>query len=200
MPNLRFRLPITQYPANRISLYVLIAGGFVSLQALAIVAMGHPPICKCGYITFWYGNPSGPETSQQVIDWYTFTHIIHGFGLYLLLWLVAPRMPFGVRLVLAIGIEAGWEVIENTPFIIDRYRQSALARGYFGDSAINSVFDTLATTLGFVLARISPVWLSVGMVVGTELFLGYMIHDNLILNIIQLIYPTEAISDWQAAQ
>jgi hypothetical protein len=123
--------------------------------------------------------------------------VIHGFALYLLLWLIAPQMPIGQRLALAIGIEAAWEVIENTPFVMDRYRQSALARGYFGDSIINSVFDTVAAAVGFVLARGLPVWLSITMIAASELFLAYMIRDNLLLNIIQLIYPNDWISNWQ---
>jgi hypothetical protein len=146
----------------------------------------------------WHGSPSGPETSQHVADWYTYTHIIHGFGLYLLLWLLAPRASFGLRLALAIGLEAGWEVIENTPFVMDRYRDLALAHGYFGDSVINSVADTLAAAFGFVLARLLPVWSIVAIAIAMELFAGYMIHDNLTLNIIQLVYPSEAISRWQA--
>jgi hypothetical protein len=174
------------------------AAGLIALQALALLAMGLPAVCRCGTVALWHGNPSGPETSQHIADWYTYTHVIHGFGFYLLLWLAAPRMSFGVRLAIAIGLEAGWEIIENTPFVMDRYRQSALARGYFGDSIINSVFDTLAAAFGFVLARQLPVWSIVALAITTELFAGYMIRDNLTLNIIQLIYPTGAISDWQA--
>jgi hypothetical protein len=179
------------------AILLAIAAGFVALQAAALLAMGHPAICTCSRIDLWHGNPSGPETSQHLTDWYTYTHIVHGFGFYLLLWLIAPRMPFLWRLVIAIGLEAGWEVIENTPFIMDRYRQSALARGYFGDSIINSVVDTLAAMLGFALARVLPVWVSVALVAGMELFAAYMIRDNLILNIIQLIHPSEVISRWQ---
>lgn len=176
----------------------LVAAGFLTFQALTLFAMDHPLICICGTVSLWYANPAGPETSQQLTDWYTNTHVIHGFLFYLLIWLVAPRMPLGVRLALAIGLESAWEVIENTPFIINRYRQSALARGYFGDSVVNSVFDTFAAAIGFGLARLLPVWLSVALVVAIELFLGYMIHDNLTLNVIQLIHPSELISRWQA--
>jgi hypothetical protein len=107
-------------------------------------------------------------------------------------------MSFHLRFVLAIGLEAGWEIIENSPLIMDRYRQSALAQGYFGDSVINFVSDTLAAVLGFVLARTLPVWSIVALAIAMELFTGYMIHDNLTLNIIQLIHPSDAISRWQA--
>jgi hypothetical protein len=192
------RMPEMDQPGRtHCAIFLAIAAGLIALQAAALLAMDHPAICTCGRIDLWHGNPSGPETSQHLTDWYTYTHVVHGFGFYLLLWLIAPRMPFLWRLVIAIGLEAGWEVIENTPFIMDRYRQSALARGYFGDSVINSVVDTLAAVVGFVLARILPVWLSVALVVGLELFAAHMIRDNLILNIIQLIHPSEVISRWQ---
>jgi hypothetical protein len=176
-----------------LTIVVIVAG-----QALVLLAFGLPAICKCGYVALWHGNPSGPETSQHLMDWYTYTHVIHGFGFYLLLWLIAPRMSFGLRLAIATGLEAGWEVIENTSFIMERYRQSALARGYFGDSIVNSVSDTLAAMLGFVLARQLPIWSTVALAIVMELFAAYMIHDNLTLNIIQLIHPNGVVSLWQA--
>lgn len=175
-----------------------ITAGFIALQALTLVAMGLPAFCVCGHVAIWHGNPAGSETSQHLTDWYTYTHVIHGFGFYLLLWLVAPRLQFGLRLAIAIGFEAGWEIFENTPFVMDRYRQSALARGYYGDSVLNSVADTLAAGFGFIFARRLPVWLTVTLAIGMELFAAYIIRDNLTLNIIQLISPSEVISRWQA--
>ena len=176
---------------------LLIGAGFIALQASALVAMGHPLMCTCGDVKLWHGIVFSAENSQHLTDWYTFSHVIHGFGFYLLLWLIAPRLPLGVRLVIAIGLEAGWEIIENTPLIMERYRRSALAEGYFGDSVINSISDTLAAIFGFLLARLLPVWSSVALVVAMELFVGYMIRDNLTLNIIQLIHPNAVISNWQ---
>jgi hypothetical protein len=185
--------------SERISLgnYLLIAIGFVAAQALVLLAMGLPAICRCGYVALWHGNPADSETSQHLTDWYTYTHLIHGFGLYLLLWLIAPRMSFGLRLALAIGLESAWEIVENTPSVMEHYRDSALARGYFGDSVINSVADTLAAAAGFVLARQLPVWSIVALTIGMEAFAGYMIRDGLALNIIQLIFSNGAISRWQ---
>ena len=180
--------------------YFLVAAGFVALQAVLVHAEGHPLTCTCGTIRFWVGDISSQENSQQLTDWYTFSHIIHGFGFYLLLWLIAPRTPVGLRLALAVGLEATWEVMENSEFIINRYRQSALAQGYFGDSVVNSISDTLAALLGFVLASRLPVWLIVALAIAMEVFTGYMIRDNLTLNIIQLIYPSDVISRWQAAR
>jgi hypothetical protein len=180
-----------------LSRWLLAALSALAIQAFALWAMGLTLTCKCGWVALWHGNPSGPETSQHLTDWYTYTHVIHGFGFYFLLWLIAPRLPFGPRLAIAVGLESGWEVIENTPFVMDRYRQSALARGYFGDSVVNSLFDSLASAFGFILAYLLRVWQSVLLIVATELALGYMIRDNLTLNIIQLVYPSELISKWQ---
>jgi hypothetical protein len=178
--------------------WLLTAAGVVVLQVAVLSAMGQPPICTCGHVSLWHGNVLSAENSQHLTDWYTFSHVIHGFGFYLLLWVIAPRMSIGLRFALALGLEAGWEIVENTPFIIDRYRQGALARGYVGDSVINSVGDTLAMALGFFLARVLPVWVTVALTLAMELFVGFMIRDNLTLNIIQLLSPSEAISKWQA--
>jgi uncharacterized protein DUF2585 len=179
---------------------VLIVIGLIAVQALTLLALGRPAICTCGTIKLWVGTVESPENSQQLADWYTFSHIIHGFVFYGLLWLFVRRAPIGLRLALAVGIEVCWEITENTPLIIERYRQSAIAQGYFGDSVLNSVSDTLSAVLGFLLARALPTWSVVGLALGFELFTGYMIRDNLTLNVIQLIHPTEAISRWQAGQ
>jgi hypothetical protein len=176
----------------------LIAATIILLQAAVLVAMGQPPICACGYVKLWHGAILSAENSQHISDWYVFSHVIHGFIFYFVLWLIAPRLPVGLRFALALGIEAAWEVVENTPFVIDRYRQSALAQGYTGDSAINSVFDTLAAALGFWLARLLPVPAIVAGALAMELFVAYMIRDNLALNIIQLLFASPAISAWQA--
>lgn len=185
---------------QRISLAqcLLVAAGLIALQASILFAMGRPLICTCDAIKLWVGNVAGPENSQQFTDWYTYTHIVHGLGLYFLFWLIAPRTPIRLRFILVVGFEVGWEIVENMPFIIDRYRQMALAQGYVGDSVINSIGDTLAATVGFILARSLPIWSSVALVIAMEVFVGYMIHDNLTLNIIQLIHPFGAISHWQA--
>lgn len=178
--------------------YLLIAAALIAVQAAVLYAFGQPPICKCGYVRLWQDVVNSPENSQQLTDWYTFTHILHGFAWYLLLYLIAPRASIGLRFALAVGIEAGWEMLENSPIIIDRYRQLALAQGYSGDSIVNSVSDTLAMTVGFLLARKLPVLVTVAIAVAEELIVGYVIRDNLTLNVIQLIHPFEAISRWQA--
>ena len=194
------RSAVGSFNQTPVGLGLLIAAGFLALQVVVLVAMDHPWICTCGRIDLWHGNASGPETSQHLTDWYTVSHVIHGFGFYLLLWLIAPRLSFPQRLVIAVGLEVAWELIENTPWLMERYRQGALAQGYFGDSIINSLSDTGAAALGFVLARLLPVWTAVVLVAALELFTLAAIRDNLTLNIIQLVHPTEAISRWQTRQ
>jgi Protein of unknown function (DUF2585) len=177
---------------------LIIAAAFIVVQAATLYAFGQPAICRCGYVKFWHGTVLSPENSQHITDWYSFTHLIHGFLFYFLLNLVAPRAPVALRFMLAIGIEVGWEILENSPIIIERYRRTALAQGYTGDSIINSVADTLTMSIGFLLARKLPVIVTVGVAIALELIVGAVIHDNLTLNVIQLIYPFEAISRWQA--
>ena len=126
-----------------------------------------------------------------------FSLIIHGFAFYGLLWLVVRRWPLGLRLLLALGMEVSWEIFENTDLIINRYREMTISLDYFGDSVINAVTDTLFMTLGFLLAWRIPVWAAILSIIALELFVGYSIRDNLLLNIIMLIYPSQAILQWQ---
>lgn len=162
--------------------------------------MGHPIFCKCGTIKFWYGLKSGPEQSQQFTDWYTYSHILHGIILYWLLAIVSRgRLSVAARFVIAALIEGAWEVFENTSFIIDRYRTQTISHDYFGDTVLNSTGDILAMFLGFFIAARLPVWLTVALLIGTELTLLYLLRDNLTLNIIMLIHPIEWIKQWQAA-
>jgi hypothetical protein len=185
---------------TRIPIVYAVAIGLVLIlaQAVTLYLFGQPPICTCGYVKLWEGVVFSAGNSQHLTDWYTFSHIIHGFLFYTLLRLVAPRMPVYIRILFAMGIEIGWELLENSPIIIDRYRQTALAAGYSGDSIINSVSDTISMCTGFLLAWRLPVWLIVTLAILMELIVGYLIRDNLTLNIIALIYPFPALSAWQS--
>ena len=157
------------------------------------------PICECGYIKLWHGITFSSENSQHLSDWYSFSHIIHGFGFYLLFWLLGRgRWSMGLMFFLSMVLEMSWEIFENTDFVINRYREVTISLDYYGDSVINSVMDVLFMALGFFLARKFPIGLIILLVFALEIFVGYSIRDNLILNIIMLIYPLEGIKIWQA--
>ena len=169
------------------------------LAGMILLAMGRVPICKCGYVKAWHGIVVSSENSQHLSDWYTFSHIIHGFAFYLLFWAIGRRFgwPLGLRLLLAVVLESAWEIFENTPLIINRYRAQTIALDYYGDSVLNSLADIAAMTAGFLLAARLPVAVIVALTVAMELFVGYWIRDNLALNIIQLLHPFESILRWQ---
>ena len=170
----------------------------MAVVAAIELALGQPPICKCGHIKLWHGIVHSSENSQQISDWYTPSHVIHGFAFYFLFWLVGRRLPPGARFVAAVLLEAGWEVLENTPLIINRYRAATIAFDYAGDSVLNSMADIAAMMAGYLIARRSPVWASIAFVITMELLVAAFIRDNLTLNILMLLYPLEAIKRWQA--
>jgi len=188
------RLPrLTLRTALALSLLVILAAGGI------IYGMGHPLICKCGFVKLWHGGRGDNQMSQHIADWYTYSHVLHGVIFYWLITLIAQgRLSMAARLLIAVFIEAGWEILENTPLIINRYRAVTISRDYFGDSVTNSVFDIVAMMLGFMLAARLPAWVTVALIIAVEVGLLFLIRDNLILNIIMLVHPIDAIRVWQA--
>lgn len=170
------------------------------VQGLALYALGHVWICKCGLVKLWHGVTFSSENSQHISDWYSFSHIIHGFGFYWLAWLAGRKRGWsvGMMLLLSLVIESAWEIFENTDFIINRYREVTISLDYYGDSIINSLMDTLFMVLGFGLAATLPVGTVIALTIAMEFLVGWSIRDNLTLNIIMLIYPFRFILDWQS--
>jgi len=176
----------------------LIALAILVAAAAILLAMGRNPICTCGTIAFWVGERDSAETSQMLADWYSLSHIVHGLLFYAALWLVARRWPVEWRFLVALLIEASWEVTENTPMVIDRYRATTAALGYTGDSVINSLSDILMMALGFLLARKLPLWAAILLLVALEIIPLFAIRDNLTLNVLALIAPNHALQAWQS--
>jgi hypothetical protein len=166
--------------------------------AAVLLAMGRPAICTCGMVALWEPSADSARTSQMLADWYSPSHLIHGLLFYWLLWLAVRRWPVERRFLAALAIEVGWELIENTPLIINRYREATMALGYTGDSVINSLSDIAMMALGFLLARRLPIWASMMLAVVLELAALVVIRDNLTLNIIMLLAPSDTIRAWQA--
>lgn len=166
--------------------------------AVVLLAMGRVPICTCGTVRLWHGVVFSAENSQHLSDWYSFTHIEHGVLFYALLWIVGRRWPVAWRLVAATAIEGAWEILENTNMVIERYREVTISLDYYGDSVVNSLSDIVMMIVGFITAMRTPVWLGVVVVVALEMFLLMSIRDNLALNILMLVWPIDAVREWQA--
>ncbi|PQO22527.1 hypothetical protein C2I36_12575 [Rhodobacteraceae bacterium WD3A24] len=170
----------------------------IAAAAGVLLAMGREPICTCGEVRLWYGDTYGPGNSQHISDWYTPSHLIHGFLFYAALWWAVPRLSFGWRLAAATVVEVAWEIVENTDALIERYRGQTVSLDYYGDSVLNSTTDSLTMVLGFWMAARLPVWLTAAIALGFEILTTLVIRDGLTLNIIMLLWPSEAILEWQS--
>ncbi len=179
---------------------ILITLGIILLTAAWLLWIGREPICKCGYVKLWHGQVVSSENSQHLSDWYTPSHIIHGFLFYGALWLVASRLSFAWRLSIATLVECIWEIVENSDAVIERYRAVTISLDYYGDSVINTVFDVLAMILGFWLAARLPVWSTVALIILFEGATMWLIRDGLALNVLMLLYPLDWVAEWQAGR
>jgi len=182
----------------------LIATAAIVLLAIAVLfAMDRPPICACGYVALWHGTVQSSGNSQHITDWYSPSHFTHGLIMYFIAWLLWSRWHlFGGRparwaLPIAVLVEAAWEVLENTPMIIDRYREVTISWGYVGDSIVNSASDIGWMMVGFLFAAKLPWRVSLTVGIGLELFTAWAIRDNLTLNVLMLVWPLEAVRQWQ---
>lgn len=184
----------------------VLASIVIAAIAVAVLfAMGRPPICTCGTVELWHGKVQSAGNSQHIADWYAPSHFTHGLIMAGVAWLLWSKWRlFGGRparwaLPIAVAVESLWEISENTPTVIDRYREATAAFGYTGDSILNSAADIGWMVLGFLLALRLPAWATVALALFLELLALYAIRDNLTFNVIMLLYPIDAIREWQAA-
>ena len=176
--------------------WAVMAGILAGVAAIQF-AIGRLPICECGYVKFWHGDVWSSGNSQHLTDWYTLSHLAHGFIFYAVMWWLRPGWSVAWRAVAALLVEGAWEVVENTSLVIDRYREVTASLDYYGDSIVNSFGDGVAMLAGFFLAARLPVAASVVIVVAMEGLAAWMIRDNLMLNVLMLLWPVEAVREWQ---
>ncbi len=184
----------TPLPAMR---HWALAVVLAAIGGAVLYAMGRSPVCACGTVKLWHGIVQSAENSQHLTDWYTPSHVLHGLLFYLALAWLAPGWSIGARLVAATLLETGWEIIENTDMVIERYREATIALDYYGDSIVNSMADIAMMWLGFLISARVPVWASVALFLAAELVVALAIRDGLILNVVMLLWPLEAVRRWQ---
>lgn len=189
-------LPMLQVSRKKIWPWLAILTTVV-IAAFQLRSQGRLWQCACNRLLLWVGDAWSADTSQHLLDPYSFTHVLHGFLFYWLLALALPRLSTVWQLWLAVAIEAVWEVIENTDFVIQRYRETTAALGYQGDTIVNSLGDILTCGLGFLLAWRLGFRRTLALFVLVEVVLLFWIKDNLLLNVVMLIYPIEGIKVWQ---
>ncbi|OHB75313.1 MAG: hypothetical protein A2Z34_00020 [Planctomycetes bacterium RBG_16_59_8] len=196
---LQSRLLAVREFVKRHRLLILICATIVVVTGAVELWMGRTFLGPDGRFGIWEGDIWCSEMSQRFLDPYSCSHLIHGMLFYGLLWLAARRLPVSRRLIGALLLEAGWEILENSPIVIDRYRTATIAVGYVGDSVLNSMSDLLMVVIGFSFALRARVWAIVATIVAMELTTLFWVRDNLTLNIIMLLHPIDAIKAWQLA-
>ena len=177
----------------------LYASAAVMFSAAAMLWwLGRVWWCQAGDYRPWSFAVFSEHNSQHIIDPYSFTHVLHGVAEFWLIGLVFRFVPLHWRLVIALAIEGSWEVVENTDYVINRYREATISLNYYGDSILNSLSDILCCGLGFLIAYKLRFWKSLALFLSTEVVLIAWIRDSLLLNIVMLIYPLDAIKHWQS--
>jgi len=184
--------------SDRSRLLLMVAVGLVLLAMVVLLrAQGRSFLCACGQFVVWIGESCSSDTSQQLLDPYSFTHVLHGFLFFWLIALLFRRMPRGWEFLPALLLESAWEVFENTSFVINKYRTETAALGYQGDTIVNSLGDLACAMAGFLVAQRLGLPRSLIVFVLVEVVLVLWIHDSLVLQILMLVRPVEAIKLWQ---
>lgn len=178
---------------------IAFAAMLTAIVAAVVVLRGEGRVwwCPVGDLWPWSWNIWSQHNSQHLVDPYSFTHMLHGVLAFWFMSLVFRRVPLSWLLFIAVLLESLWEITENSTFVIERYRAATISFDYFGDSIVNSISDILFCAIGFIVAYKLRFWRSLALFIATELMLIFTIHDSLIINIIMLIYPIEAIKQWQ---
>lgn len=184
---------------RRILVQAVAAAAVLGVLALTLAAMGRSWWCRAGDGGLWAGDVWSRHNSQHLVDPYTFTHVLHGLVFYAAVWAMLRRRatPAG-RAWVAFLLEAGWEIVENTDAVIERYRAATISLDYFGDSVANSLGDVLAFVVGYAAAGVMPVWVSAAAFCFVDGALLFWIRDSLLLNVVMLLHPIDAIRRWQA--
>lgn len=191
---MKLNLSIWTYETKLTTAFAALVGAMVLLLHL----QGRIWWCACGGLDVWNGQIFSSHTSQHFFDHYSFTHVLHGVVFFGLAWVLFPRTSYGWRMWCAVFLEALWELLENSPIIIQRYREATIDKGYMGDSIGNSVADLVSCAVGFAIASRLGLKKSIAFYIAVEVILLFWIRDNLTLNVVMLLFPIEAIKQWQA--
>ncbi len=193
---------ILKHMSSRTRSQMFVAGMVAAsllITAAILHAMGRVPYCTCG-LGFGTFSAWGTETSQHLVDPYSLSHVLHGILFFAALWLLRKKLSIRTCLFIALWVEIGWEILENSPLIIDRYRANTASLDYYGDSILNATGDILSMLFGFWLASKLRWYWSLVIIILLELGMLYFYRDNLTLNVLMLVWPIDAVREWQMAR